>query len=126
MSRAVADDGPAHFAIPVVRGDDVSRVWELYVSLAGFQGDTVTTPLDLTGRTYTSSIAVSKGGPVVTTPTCTVTDAANGLLTWSLTDTQTDQLTSGTYVFDIVENPGSAAERTIVLGTIKTSGRATA
>jgi hypothetical protein len=126
MSRAVADDGPASFTIPVVRGDDVSRLWELFASFAGFQGDTTTTPLDITGRTYSSSIATTKGGSVVTSPTVTVTDAANGQITWALTDTQTDALTGSMYVFDIVENAGTTTERTIVLGTIRVTGRATA
>ena len=126
MSRAVADDGPAHFSLPVVRGDDVTRVFEFYSSFAGFGNDTTTVPLNLAGRTYSSAIAASKGGPVVTTPTCTVTDAANGLLSWSLTDTQTDALTGGTYVFDIVENAGTTTERTVVLGVLKVTGRATA
>lgn len=126
MSRAVADDGPASFTIPVVRGDDVSRLWELFTSFAGFQGDTTTTALNLAGRTYSSSIATTKGGSVVATPTVTVTDAANGQITWALTDTQTDALTGSTYVFDIVENAGTTTERTIVLGTIRVTGRATA
>lgn len=126
MSRAVADDGPAHFGgIPIRRGDDVSRVWEVYSSFAGFQGDTVTTPVDLTGRTYTSSISLARGSAVVVTPTVTVTDAANGLITWALTDTQTDALTQARYVFDIIENPGSSSERTIIEGTLAVSGRAT-
>lgn len=126
MSRAVADDGPAHFTIPIVRGDDVSRLWELFTSFAGVQGDTVTTPLDITGRTYTSSIAATIGGAVVATPTVTVTDAANGQFTWSLADSVTDTLTASRYVFDIVENADTTSERTIVIGTIAMKGRATA
>lgn len=125
MSRAVADDGPAFFTIPVVRGDDVSRLWELFSSFTGVQGDTTTVALDITGRSYSSSIATTKGGAVVATPTVTVADAANGQITWALTDTQTDALTSPSYVFDIVENAGTTSERTIVLGTIRVTGRAT-
>jgi hypothetical protein len=125
VSRAVADDGPAFFTIPVVRGDDVSRLWELFESFEGFQGDTTTVELDITGRSYSSSIAAFKGGPLIVAPTITVTDAANGQFTWALTDTQTDTLTSASYVYDIVENAGTSTERTIVLGTVKVTGRAT-
>jgi hypothetical protein len=124
-TRAIIDDGPANLTIPVVRGDDVSRLWELFSSYAGFDGATTTVELDITGRTYTSTIAASKGGTSVATPTCTVTNAALGQLTWALTDTQTDALTAARYVFDIVENAGTTTERTIVLGTIVVTGRAT-
>ena len=123
MSRAIADDGPAHFSLPIVRGDDVARVFEFYTS---FTDETTNTPLNLTGRAYTSAIAASKGGSVVATPTCTTPTPTNGQVVWSLTDTQTDTLTAGTYVFDIVENAGTTTERTVVLGVIKVTGRATA
>ena len=59
------------------------------------------------------------------TPTVTVANAASGQFTWSLTDTQTDALTEPRYVFDIVENPGTTTERTIVRGKINVTGRAT-
>jgi hypothetical protein len=126
MSRASVDDGPAFFAnVPIKRGDDVSRLWELFTSFAGFQGDTVTTELDLTGRTYMSSIATTREGTVVLNPTVTVPDPTSGQILWSLTDTQTDALTARTYFFDIIENAGTTTERTIIEGTLSVSGRAT-
>jgi len=126
MSRASVDDGPAFFAsVPIRRGDDVSRLWELFTSFTGFQGDTTTVVLDLTGRTYVSSIATTRGGAVVLSPTVTVPLPTNGQIVWSLTDTQTDALTARTYFFDVVENPATAAERTIIEGTLSVSGRAT-
>jgi hypothetical protein len=126
MSRASVDDGPAFFAsVPIRRGDDVSRLWELFTSFTGFQGDTTTVVLDLTGRTYVSSIATTRNGAVVLSPTVTVPLPTNGQIVWSLTDTQTDALTARTYFFDVVENPATAAERTIIEGTLSVSGRAT-
>jgi hypothetical protein len=128
MSRATVGDGPAFFGnIPIRRGDDVSRLFELFSSFAGADGDTATVQLDLTGRTYTSSIATSRGGSVVSSaaPTVTVPLATNGQIVWSLTDTQTDTLTARSYFFDVIENADTGAERTIIEGTLTVSGRAT-
>jgi len=127
MSRARADDdGPAYFAgVKIKRGDDVSRLFELFSSLIGYGSDTVTTELNLTGRTYVSSISTTQGGTVVATPTVTVPTPSNGQILWSLTDTQTDALTGRTYYFDVIENPGTMSERTIIEGTLAVSGRAT-
>lgn len=127
MSRARADDdGPAYFTgIKVKRGDDVSRLFELFSSLIGYGSDTVTTELNLTGRTYVSSISTTQGGTVVATPTVTVPIPTSGQIVWSLTDTQTDALTGRSYYFDVIENPGTTSERTIIEGTLAVSGRAT-
>lgn len=127
MSRARADDdGPAYFTgIKIKRGDDVSRLFELFSSLIGYGSDTVTTELNLTGRTYVSSISTTQGGTVVATPTVSVPIPTNGQIVWSLTDTQTDALTGRSYYFDVIENPGTTSERTIIEGTLAVSGRAT-
>jgi hypothetical protein len=128
MSRAIVRNGPAFFAnVPIKRGDDVSLLWELFESYTGVDGDTTTVQLDLTGRSYSSSVATTQGGtvisaaaPAVSTPTPT-----NGQIVWALTDTQTDALTARTYVFDVIENAGTTSERTIIEGTLSVSGRAT-
>jgi len=122
-TRAVVDDGPASFTLTIVRGDDVSRVFEFYTA---YTDETTNTELDLTGRTYSSSIAATKGGTAVTTATCTTPTPTNGQVLWVLTDTQTDALTQPRYVFDVVENAGTADERTVILGLINMTGRATA
>lgn len=122
-TRAVTDDGPANFTITVVRGDDVSRVFEFYTD---WTDETTNTPLDLTGRSYTSSISSTLGGTVVKTPTVTNSAPTTGMITWSMTDTDTDALTAARYVFDIVENAGTTAERTVILGNILMTGRASA
>jgi len=62
---------------------------------------------------------------VVATPTVTVDDASLGMLTVSLTDTQTDALVNATYIWDLVENPGTTSESTLIVGRMTVSGRAT-
>jgi hypothetical protein len=115
---------PAHVTLPVVRGDDPSFTIALYTTYIS-EGHASNVPLDVTGRTYSSSVAVAHGGSVSATPTVTVTDAANGKVLWSMTDTQTDALTGGVYVWDLIENAGTSSERTIILGVLKVTGRAT-
>jgi len=124
-TRAVTDDGPAYFTHPLVRGDDYSRLYEFFTSHVE-AGDATTEELDITGRTYSGSVAATIGGTVVATPTITVVDAANGQITVAMSDTITDQLTQGRYVFDVIENPGTSSERMVILGLYNMQGRATA
>ena len=124
-TRAVTDDGPAFFTHPLVRGDDYSRLYEFFTSHIE-AGDATTVALDITDRTYSGSVAATIGGTVVATPTITVVDAANGQITVAMSDTITDQLTQGRYVFDVIENPGTSSERTVILGLYNMQGRATA
>ena len=123
MGRLTIKSGPAEVNLPIVRGDDVDYPIALYTA---YTDETTNTELDITGRTYSSSIAATKGGSVVTTATVTVTSAATGKITWSLTDTQTDALTGARYVWDLVENPGTSSERTLIVGQLNMTGRATA
>ena len=116
---------PAAVTLPIVRGDDPSFTIALYTTYVS-EGSASNVVLDITGRTYASSVSTSRGAAASTaTPTVTVSDAANGKLLWSMTDTQTDALTAPTYVWDLIENPGTSSERTIINGTLKVSGRAT-
>jgi hypothetical protein len=110
--------------LPIVRGDDVSYPIALYTTYVS-EGSPSNVELDITGRSYASKVAVSKGGAVVVTPTVTVTNASTGKITWSLTDTDTDLLTDARYVWDLVENPGTNSERTLIVGTLNMVGRAT-
>lgn len=124
-TRAITDDGPAYFTHSLVRGDDYSRLYEFFTSLEE-AGDATTEELDITGRTYSGSIAATLGGTVVATPTITVVDASLGQITVAMTDTQTDALTAARYIFDVIENPGTSSERTVILGLYNMTGRATA
>lgn len=123
-TRAVTNDGPAYFTHPLVRGDDYSRLYEFFTSHVE-AGDATTEELDITGRTYSGSIATTLGGTVVATPTITVVNAALGQITVAMSDTITDQLTQGRYVFDVIENPGTSFERLVILGLYNMQGRAT-
>lgn len=122
MTAAISRSGPASFPLPITRGDDVSYPHGLYTS---YTSPTVNTPLDITGRTYSSSVSTARGGTVVATPTVTVTNALTGKVLWSLTDTQTDLLTGPRYVWDLIENANTSAERTLIVGVLNVSGRAT-
>lgn len=99
-------------------GDDETVAVYIYSDAAA------TTPVDVTGRTYTLSVATARGATPVLALTGTVT-GASGLVTFTATDTQTTALTAGTYVFDVVEVSGSN-ESTIILGTVAVGERVTA
>ena len=122
MPAVTVSTGAASVTLPITRGDDVSYPHGLYTS---YTSETVNTPLPITGRTYSSSVSTARGGTVVATPTVTVTDAVNGKILWSLTDTQTDLLTEPRYVWDLIENAGTTSERTLIVGVLNVSGRAT-
>ncbi len=115
---------PADVKLPIVRGDDPSFTIALYTTYVS-EGHASNVVLDITGRTYASKVADTLGGTVVATPTVTVSDAANGKILWSMTDTQTDALTAAIYRWDLIENAGTSSERTIILGTLNVTGRAT-
>jgi hypothetical protein len=135
MPRITFDSDPAfvHWS-GVVRGDDESL--PLYFANPGGYtitqlGDgaesvTVTDPIVLTGRTFIFSVAASRGGTVLFTGSVDTTNAATGQLTLSMTDAQTDLLTGSRYVWDLVENPTTSSETTLILGTMTVTGRATA
>lgn len=122
MGRLTIRTGPAEVNLPIVRGDDVAYPIALYTA---YTSESVNTPLDITGRTYASKVSTGKGGTVVATPTVTVTSASTGKITWSLTDTDTDALTAPRYTWDLIENPGTTSERTLIVGQLTMSGRAT-
>jgi hypothetical protein len=88
--------------IEIIRGDDYSHV----VTLNTRSGTTVT-PVDITGRTYTAQLrkALSQTSADATF-TCTVTDAANGEITITMSHTITAALTPGCYYWDLQQNAG--------------------
>lgn len=94
------------------------------VSVYIYSDAAATTPVDITGRTYTLSLATSAGTTPALALPGTVT-GASGLVTFTATDTQTTALTAGNYAFDVVEVSGST-ESTIILGTVQVDARVTA
>lgn len=53
--------------------------------------------IPLTGYTMSSSIVSLVSGDAVTSPTTTVTNAADGIVSVAMTETQTSALAAGTY-----------------------------
>ena len=85
------------------------------LNIVGTRGDTFTltitittngtTPVDITGRTYTSQVRRYWDDPAVAaTFTCTVTNGPNGVLVITLSAAQTAALEDGTYYWDLQEN----------------------
>lgn len=134
MPAVAFNNTPVEITWPIVRGDDENLPlqfadpggYTITRGSDGYETATISDPFDLTGRTYSGSVARTRGGSAVTTLTVTVTSAANGQLTLSLSDTQTDALTEPSYIFDLVENPGTSSETTLIIGKLRVSGRATA
>lgn len=64
--------------------------------------------INISGRTYTAQIKKSKGsGSVVASFTTEITNAANGILTFSMSASNTGNIPSGTYYYDLEEVNGS-------------------
>ena len=84
------------YTIKITQGNDWNYPLTFSTSLLG-----VKTPLDLTGATVTGVVrpTYTTGTPVAMTTV--VTDAPNGKVTFSLTDTQTNSLPAGSLVYDI-------------------------
>lgn len=105
---------PAPADLTWVIGDDETVLLYITSDAAG------ATAVDITGRTYTLSVATAKGA----TPTLALSGSvtgASGLVTFTATDTQTETLTEGSWVFDIVEYAPS--ESTLVLGPMTVTKR---
>lgn len=94
------------------------------VSVYVYSDAAATVPVDITGRTYTLSLATAAGVTPALALTGTVT-GASGLVTFTATDTQTSALTAGTYAYDVNEVSGSN-ESTIIRGTVVVQTRVTA
>jgi len=109
---------PAAIPLTFVRGDDEMVEISITSDAAG------TTPIDISGRSYVMSIALTGGGTVVTSDAGTVT-GASGLVSFAFTQTQTELLTASEYVYDVVET-ASALESTIMLGRLSVLAGVTA
>lgn len=64
-----------------------------------------TTPINITGRVYTSMVRrYWDDATVAATFTCTVTNGAGGVMVMTLSATQTAAMDDGTYYWDLQEN----------------------
>lgn len=73
-------------------------------------------PVNITGRTYTMSIAPAAGDTPTTSAAGAVT-GASGLVTFTFAAAKTVLLTGTNYVYDVVET-ASGVESTIILGQL--------
>lgn len=77
-----------------------------------------TTPIDVTGRTYTAQLRTSPDIAIVAASfTCAVTDGANGEVTCTLSATNSALLDPGYYYWDLQEN-ASGVITTILSGNV--------
>lgn len=66
------------------------------------------TAINISGRTYSAQIKKSKGSDtVVASFTTAITNAANGILTFSMSSSNTANIPSGVYYYDLEEVNGS-------------------
>ena len=98
---------PAEQSIAIVRGDTVTIVVTMTTN--------GTTPIDITGRTYSAMVREDYDSTnAAATFTCTVTSGINGEVTLSLSSTSTAALQPYNYVWDLQENASGVI--TTVLG----------
>ena len=88
---------PAQTDVTITRGDTTTLV--ITITTNG------TTPIDITGRTYTAQVRNNTEDVSAEVAfTCTLTTPASGILTCVLTATQTATLEPGNHVWDLQEN----------------------
>jgi hypothetical protein len=102
---------PGKRDITFVKGDDYTHV--ITITSNG------STPIDITGRTYTAMIRRDKEdtGTAEATITCTLTTPASGILTLTMSDTVTSALSARRYWWDLQEVSGSTTT-TILAGSV--------
>jgi hypothetical protein len=102
---------PATLDLTITRGDTETII----VSLTE---DDETTPIVITGRTYTAQLRTTPDISIVSASfTCTVTNGANGEVTCVLSSTDSALLDPGYYYWDLQEN-ASGTISTVLKGTV--------
>lgn len=80
--------------------------------------DDETTPINVTGRVYTSQIRSSQDSTIIAaTFTCVVTDGSNGEITCTLAAADSAELDPGYYYWDLQEN-ASGVISTVLAGRV--------
>jgi|LakMenE01Jun11ns_1017448.scaffolds.fasta_scaffold9792544_3 hypothetical protein len=94
-------------------------------SLVFYTDNTNTTRRNLTGYTFSAKARYgTHASDTVVTFTTQVTDAAQGVVNWALTDTQTQAMKPGRWVFDLEMSVGGEVTR-IMWGTVEIKPAAT-
>jgi hypothetical protein len=100
-------------------GDEVNFTIDLDVDCTGYTWTAGIYVVSTAGFAGGGSGLVTTVGSTAATPTITVTNAANGLLTWGLNETQTGALSSGIKYRHFLRYQTSAGfTRTIVSGDV--------
>ena len=101
---------PADQDLTIVRGDTETLVVTMTTDGS--------TPINITGRTYRAQIRQSQDSTTIKASfTCTVTDAANGVVTCVLAATDSATLPVGLGFWDLEEN-ASGVITTVMSGTV--------
>ena len=101
---------PADQDLIITRGDTETLV--VTITTDG------STPINITGRTYTSQIRTQQDSTTIKASfTCTVTSGAAGEVTCVLSSTSSAALSAGLYFWDLQENASSVIS-TILAGTV--------
>ena len=101
---------PADQDLIITRGDTETLV--VTITTDG------STPVNITGRTYTSQIRTQQDSTTIKASfTCTVTSGAAGEVTCVLSSTSSAALSAGLYFWDLQENASSVIS-TILAGTV--------
>ena len=98
------------YPITIIQGND--WLFNLTISLS-VEG--VKTPVDITTTTFTGIIKTTRSATTSTSMTVTITNAAAGQLTLSLTDAQTAALSLGGLYYQVDKTVGSVTQ-TILTG----------
>jgi hypothetical protein len=102
---------PSTLDLSITRGDTETIVVTL-------TQDDQTTPINITGRTYTAQLRTSPDISIISSSfTCTVTDGPNGKVTCVLSSTDSSELRPGYYYWDLQEN-ASGVISTLIAGTV--------
>jgi phage tail sheath gpL-like len=101
---------PADQDLTITRGDTETLV--LTITSDG------TTPINITGRTYTAQIRSTPDSSTVKASfSCTVTSGSNGQVTCTLSAANSALLSAGNYFWDLQEN-ASGVISTLLAGTV--------
>jgi hypothetical protein len=116
VGTAVATTGST--SVPVETDITIFKGEDLVIT------DTIT-GVNITGWTLAAAVATSVTAPVIFTVAGAITDAANGVFTITLTDTETDLLDPGRYVYDI-KRTNAGSETVLTYGKLTVRGQVTA
>lgn len=99
---------PAKLNYTIVRGDD-------FADQVTIKEGSPAAAVDVSARTFTAQLRASADGAVVASFTIDMTDAATGIVGYSLADTTTDDL-AGAYVWDFQQDTAGVI-RTLMGGS---------